>query len=92
MIAAVVSEKGGTGKTTIAIHLAGWRHMTGRDVMLLDSDRQGSAGYWVEIRKREETAGTGHGGRGRHGSAEGRPRCREGVRRRGRGRGRGTGR
>ena len=54
MIAAVVSEKGGTGKTTIAIHLAGWRHMTGRDVMLLDSDRQGSAGYWVEIRKREE--------------------------------------
>ena len=54
MIVAVVSEKGGTGKTTIAIHLAGWRHKTGRDVMLLDSDRQGSAGYWVEIRRRQE--------------------------------------
>ena len=53
MITAIVSEKGGTGKTTIAIHLAGWRQKAGRDVMLLDSDRQGSAGYWVEIRKQE---------------------------------------
>ena len=50
MIVAVISEKGGTGKTTIAIHLAGWRKAAGSDVMLVDGDRQGTATYWVEVR------------------------------------------
>lgn len=50
MIVAVISEKGGTGKTTIAIHLAGWRTAAGEDVMLVDGDRQGTATYWVEVR------------------------------------------
>ena len=50
MIVAVISEKGGTGKTTIAIHLAGWRKAAGSDVMLVDGDRQGTATYWAEVR------------------------------------------
>ena len=50
MIVAVISEKGGTGKTTIAIHLAGWRKAAGLDVMLVDGDRQGTATYWAEVR------------------------------------------
>ena len=50
VIVAVISEKGGTGKTTIAVHLAGWRKATGSDVMLVDGDRQGTATYWVEVR------------------------------------------
>ena len=50
MIVAVISEKGGTGKTTIAAHLAGWRKATGSDVMLVDGDRQGTATYWVDVR------------------------------------------
>ena len=43
MIVAVLGEKGGTGKTTIAVHLAGWRLCAGREMMLIDADRQGSA-------------------------------------------------
>ena len=50
MIVAVISEKGGTGKTTIANHLAGWRKAAGSDVMLVDGDRQGTATYWVDVR------------------------------------------
>ena len=59
MIVAVVGEKGGTGKTTVAVHLAGWRVSAGRDVMLVDADRQGSSSLWVESRhehKREVPA------------------------------------
>lgn len=54
VIVAVISEKGGTGKTTIAIHLAGWRKSAGADVMLVDGDRQGTATYWVEVRNELE--------------------------------------
>ena len=54
MIVAVISEKGGTGKTTIAIHLAGWRMLAGSEVMLVDGDRQGTATYWVEVRSELE--------------------------------------
>jgi chromosome partitioning protein len=53
MIVAVVGEKGGTGKTTLATNLAGMRASAGCDVLLLDADRQGSASYWAE--KRSDT-------------------------------------
>jgi chromosome partitioning protein len=53
MIIAVLGEKGGTGKTTLATNLAGMRAAEGCDVLLLDADRQGSASYWAE--KRSET-------------------------------------
>lgn len=50
MIVAVLGEKGGTGKTTLATNLAGMRATDGRDVLLVDADRQGSASYWAEKR------------------------------------------
>jgi chromosome partitioning protein len=50
MIVAVLGEKGGTGKTTLATNLAGMRAADGRDVLLIDADRQGSASYWAEKR------------------------------------------
>jgi chromosome partitioning protein len=52
MIIAVLGEKGGTGKTTLATNLAGMRAADGQgcDVLLLDADRQGSASYWAEKR------------------------------------------
>ena len=40
MIVVVAAEKGGTGKSTLAVHLAGWSTRTGRDVLLVDADRQ----------------------------------------------------
>lgn len=43
-------EKGGTGKTTIAVNLAVMRAQAGRDVLLLDTDQQGNASFWVQIR------------------------------------------
>ena len=54
MIVAVAGEKGGCGKTSFAVHLSGWRVCAGRDVMLVDADRQGSASLWVESRLQQE--------------------------------------
>lgn len=51
MIVAVLGEKGGTGKTTLATNLAGMRAAAGRPVLLVDADRQGSASYWAEKRR-----------------------------------------
>lgn len=39
---AIASEKGGTGKTTIAYHLAGYAAMEGANALLIDADPQGS--------------------------------------------------
>jgi chromosome partitioning protein len=50
MIVAILGEKGGTGKTTLATNLAGMRAAAGRDVLIIDADRQGSASYWAEKR------------------------------------------
>jgi len=43
---ASVNPKGGTGKTTIAVHLAVAAHRNGRPATLLDADPQGSALDW----------------------------------------------
>ena len=50
MIILIGGEKGGTGKTTIATNLAAMRALAGRDVLLIDTDPQGSANYWVQSR------------------------------------------
>ena len=50
MITAVIGEKGGCGKSTIAVHLAGWRRAAGHEVLLIDSDRQGTSTLWAEAR------------------------------------------
>ena len=56
MKVAVIGEKGGTGKTTFATNLAGWRACRRPDakVVLIDADRQGSGSYWVEERRERE--------------------------------------
>ena len=50
MILLIGGEKGGTGKTTLATNLAALRICAGRDVLLVDTDAQGSASYWASIR------------------------------------------
>lgn len=53
MIVLVGGEKGGTGKTTLAIHLAALRSQASGDVLLVDTDRQGSASSWCAVRDEE---------------------------------------
>ena len=53
MIVLIGGEKGGTGKTTIATNLAAMRALAGRDVLLIDTDPQGSANYWAQSRDEE---------------------------------------
>ncbi len=50
MIATVGNTKGGVGKTTLAINLAIARALAGRDVWLIDGDRQGTAQTAISIR------------------------------------------
>lgn len=46
----VANPKGGAGKTTLSINLAGWLAARGKTVSLLDLDRQKSAGKWLARR------------------------------------------
>ncbi|RZI59726.1 MAG: chromosome partitioning protein, partial [Pseudomonas sp.] len=50
MIILVGGEKGGSGKTTIATNLAAMLAEKGRDVLLVDTDTQGSASFWAAAR------------------------------------------
>ncbi len=47
---AVLSQKGGAGKTTLAIHLADEATAQGKRVLLMDLDPQGSAVLWGRAR------------------------------------------
>jgi chromosome partitioning protein len=47
MIIALVNEKGGCGKTTLAVHVACWLADQGLDVAFVDADRQQSARRWI---------------------------------------------
>lgn len=49
-IVAIVGEKGGTGKSVIATNIAAMRAAAGRDVLLVDTDTQGSASGWQAVR------------------------------------------
>lgn len=53
MIILVGGEKGGGGKTTLAVNLAAMRTRGGHDVLLIDADKQASANLWASIRQEE---------------------------------------
>ena len=53
MIVALLNQKGGVGKTTLALHLAGRWALRGQRVLLIDADPQSSALDWSEQRSRE---------------------------------------
>jgi len=47
---AIIARKGGTGKTTLAVHLAAAAHASGYVTLLADTDRQHSAVEWRRMR------------------------------------------
>lgn len=49
---AIVSTKGGVGKTTLAVHLAVAAQAAGVPTLLIDLDPQGSAAQWAKDRNR----------------------------------------
>ena len=53
MIVALLNQKGGVGKTTLALHVAGEWARRGDRVTLVDADPQGSALDWSEQRASE---------------------------------------
>ena len=53
---ALLTEKGGTGKSTLAVHLAVCAQRQGRAVAVIDLDPQASARHWVERRAEQDMA------------------------------------
>ena len=51
---AVISQKGGAGKTTLALHLAAAAHAAGQEALILDTDPQATASTWATWRKEAE--------------------------------------
>ena len=50
MIIAVINQKGGAGKTTIALNLAAALAAEGKRVLLVDADPQQTAQDWAAVR------------------------------------------
>ena len=51
LVCACVSQKGGSGKTTVALHLAVAAQVAGYDTVIVDLDPQGTAEAWGGWRK-----------------------------------------
>lgn len=50
MIIALLNQKGGVGKSTLSIHIADFLARSGKHVLLVDADPQGSALDWAAAR------------------------------------------
>jgi len=48
-VVTVAGQKGGTGKSTVAVHLAAHWHERGLRVLLADADPQGTAATWADV-------------------------------------------
>lgn len=53
MIISLLNQKGGVGKTTLSIHIASTLALSGKRVLLIDGDVQGSALDWAASRKED---------------------------------------
>jgi chromosome partitioning protein len=51
MIIGVLNQKGGVGKTTIAVNVSAALAMSGKRVLLVDADPQGSSLAWSSVRE-----------------------------------------
>jgi chromosome partitioning protein len=50
---AFLSQKGGSGKTTLAVHMAVAAEASGERVLLIDTDSQASTSAWAHARTAE---------------------------------------